>query len=85
MSHVKAGGSVRQHKQGSRPGKRLGVKKFGGESISTGQIIVRQKGTKFHPGKNVKLGRDYTIFSMTNGVVDFSKRFGRTIVNVVTK
>lgn len=81
MSHVKAGGSVRQHKQ--RPGKRLGVKKFGGEKITVGQIIIRQKGTKYHPGKNVNLGRDYTIFAMADGVVNFSKRFGRTVVNVL--
>ena len=83
MSHVKAGGSVRQHKQ--RPGKRLGVKKFGGEKITVGQIIVRQKGTKFHPGKNVNLGRDFTLFSMADGVVNFSKRFGRTVVNVLSQ
>lgn len=83
MSHVKSGGSVRQHKQ--RPGKRLGLKKSGGEAIKVGQIIVRQKGTKYKPGKGVKLGRDYTIFSMMDGVVNFSQRFGRTVVNVLSK
>ena len=81
MSHVKAGGSTRQHHQ--RPGKRLGVKLFGGQKVTTGAIIVRQKGTKWKPGKNVGLGRDYTIFSMIDGVVTFTKRLGRTIVNVV--
>lgn len=80
MSHVKSGGSVRQHKQ--RPGKRLGLKKYGGEKITVGQIIVRQKGTKYHPGKNVALGRDFTLFAMADGVVAFSKRLGRTLVHV---
>ncbi len=80
MSHVKSGGSVRQHKQ--RAGKRRGVKKFGGETITTGQIIIRQVGTKYHPGKNVGLGRDFTLFALTNGVVEFSKRLGRTLVHV---
>jgi large subunit ribosomal protein L27 len=80
MSKVKAGGSARQHSQ--RSGKRLGVKLFGGQAIKTGQIIVRQRGTKFRPGKNVGLGRDFTIFSLKDGLVKFSRRFGRTVVNV---
>lgn len=81
MAHVKAGGaSAHQHSQ--RPGKRLGVKLYGGQVIKNGQIIIRQKGTKYKPGKNVGIGRDYTIFSLIDGVVEFGKRFGRTIVNV---
>ncbi len=80
MAHVKAGGSARQHHQ--RPGKRLGVKLFGGQEITTGQIIVRQKGTKWKAGKNVGLGRDFTLFALKDGVVEFGKRLGRTIVNV---
>ena len=80
MSKVKAGGSARQHSQ--RPGKRLGVKLFGGQTVSVGQIIVRQKGTKFRVGKNVGLGRDFTIFAMKDGLVKFTKRLGRTVVNV---
>lgn len=52
--------------------------------IKNGQIIVRQRGTKYKPGKNVGLGRDYTIFALVDGIVKFSKRFGRTVVNVVT-
>lgn len=80
MSKVKAGGSARQHSQ--RPGKRLGVKLFGGQVVSTGQIIVRQKGTKYRVGKNVGLGRDFTIFAMKDGLVKFTKRLGRTLVNV---
>lgn len=80
MSHVKAGGSTRQHHQ--RPGKRLGVKKFGGQKADIGQIIIRQRGQVYRPGVGVAMGRDYTIFSMIKGVVAFSKRFGRTVVNV---
>lgn len=80
MSHVKAGGSTRQHHQ--RPGKRLGVKKFGGQTADVGQIIIRQRGQVYRPGVGVSMGRDYTIFSMIKGVVAFSKRFGRTVVNV---
>lgn len=82
MSHVKAGGAVRQHHQ--RPGKRLGLKKFGGEKIGLGQIILRQRGLKYKPGKGVGVGRDHTIFAMIEGVVQYGKRFGRTVVNVVT-
>lgn len=80
MSHVNAGGSTRQHHQ--RPGKRLGLKRSGGQAISVGQIIVKQKGTKYKPGKGVAMGRDFTIFSMINGLVKFSRRHGRTFVNV---
>lgn len=82
MSHVKAGGAVRQHHQ--RPGKRLGLKKFGGEKIGLGQIILRQRGLKYKPGKGVGVGRDHTIFAMIEGVVQYGKRFGRTVVNVVS-
>jgi len=82
MSHVKAGGAVRQHHQ--RSGKRLGLKKFGGEKIGLGQIILRQRGLKYKPGKGVGVGRDHTIFAMMEGVVKYGKRFGRTVVNVVT-
>lgn len=82
MSHVKAGGAVRQHHQ--RPGKRLGLKKFGGEKVITGNIILRQRGLKYKPGVGVGVGRDHTIFAMISGVVKFSKRMGRTVVNVVT-
>lgn len=81
MSHVKAGGSgAHQHKQ--RRGKRLGVKVSGGQTIKVGQVIIRQKGSKYKAGKNVKLGRDYTAFSLIDGIVRFSKRFGKTVVNV---
>jgi large subunit ribosomal protein L27 len=82
MSHVKASGSVAQHAQGKRHGKRLGLKKSGGQSVIVGNIIVKQKGTKYKPGRGVGLGRDHTIFAMTDGLVDFSIRQGRTVVNV---
>ena len=82
MAHTKQTGKARQHT--TRPGKRLGVKRFGGQQVKTGTIIVRQRGTKFHPGKNVGMGRDFTLFALADGVVQFSKKLGRTIVNVVT-
>ena len=84
MSKVKASGKVTQHKQGKRHGKRLGVKKFGGEKVITGNIILRQRGAKYKAGSGVGMGKDHTIFSMIDGVVAFSKRFGRTVVNVVS-
>ena len=85
MSKVKASGKVNQHKQGKRHGKRLGVKKFGGEAVIPGNIILRQRGARYKAGKGVGMGKDHTIFSMMEGVVAFGKRFGRTVVNVVTK
>ncbi|MBQ6438463.1 50S ribosomal protein L27 [bacterium] len=84
MSHVKAGGSVNQHAQSSRKGKRLGLKKAGGQDVKVGHIIIRQHGAKYKPGQGVAMGRDYTIFAMQEGVVNFSRRHGRTVVNVVT-
>jgi large subunit ribosomal protein L27 len=83
MSHVKAGGAVRQHHQ--RRGKRMGVKKFGGEKVQVGHVILKQKGAKYKAGKGVGMGHDYTIFSMLEGVVLFSKKWGKTVVNVVTQ
>ncbi len=80
MSHVKAGGSTRQHHQ--RPGKRLGLKKFGGEKIQTGQIILRQRGAKYKAGKSVGIGRDHTLFALADGVLKFTQKWGRTIANV---
>ncbi len=72
MAHKKAGGSSRNGRDS--PGKRLGVKSFGGQSIKTGSIIVRQRGTSFLPGKNVGLGRDYTLFSKIDGKVTFERQ-----------
>jgi large subunit ribosomal protein L27 len=83
MAHKKAGGSSRNGRDS--PGQRLGVKRFGGEHVIAGNIIVRQRGTKFHPGPNVGLGRDYTLFATADGAVLFRRGFkGRTYVSVVT-
>ena len=81
MAHKKAGGSSRNGRDSA--GRRLGVKKFGGETVLSGNIIVRQRGTKFHPGENVGMGRDHTLFALTTGSVNFKKKTGgRTFVNV---
>jgi large subunit ribosomal protein L27 len=69
MAHKKAGGSSRNGRDSA--GQRRGVKKFGGEVVRAGNIIVRQLGTKFHPGKNVGMGRDYTLFALIDGTVTF--------------
>lgn len=82
MAHKKAGGSSRNGRDSI--GKRLGVKKFGGETVNAGNIIVRQRGTKWHPGTGVGLGRDYTIFATVPGKVQFHKGWkNRTYVSVV--
>ena len=81
MAHKKAGGSSRNGRDSE--GKRLGVKKFGGEKVVGGNILVRQRGTKWYPGTNVGLGRDHTIFSLVDGRVRFHKgKLGRTFVSV---
>jgi len=72
MAHKKAGGSSRNGRDSA--GRRLGIKKFGGETVKAGNIIVRQRGTKVHPGLNVGLGRDHTIFALTEGRVTFTRR-----------
>ena len=81
MAHKKAGGSSRNGRDSES--KRLGVKKFGGESVLAGNIIVRQRGTKFLPGKNVGLGRDYTIFALVDGNVRFDRAGRRVNVDPV--
>ena len=83
MAHVKGSGSVTQHKQGRRHGKRRGVKKFGGEKVIVGNIILRQKGAVYKAAKGVGMGKDHTIFALIDGVVKFGKRFGKTTVSVV--
>lgn len=81
MAHKKAGGSSRNGRD--TEGRRLGVKKSGGQSVISGNIIVRQRGTKFHPGTGVGIGRDHTIFAVVEGNVDFqTKRNGRTYISV---
>ena len=81
MAHKKAGGSSRNGRDSES--KRLGVKKFGGEAVIAGNIIVRQRGTKWHPGANVGMGKDHTLFAKAEGNVEFThKANGRTYVNV---
>ncbi|WP_028572326.1 50S ribosomal protein L27 [Desulfonatronum lacustre] len=85
MAHKKAGGSSRNGRDSA--GQRRGVKRFGGQQVLAGNILVRQLGTKFHPGKNVGMGRDYTLFALTDGVVQFERytrqRKVKTRVNIV--
>ncbi|NOR84376.1 MAG: 50S ribosomal protein L27 [Ardenticatenales bacterium] len=84
MAHKKGGGSTRNGRDSKS--KRRGVKKFGGEYVIPGNIIVRQKGTQFHPGNNVGMGRDYTIFATIEGFVKFeSKQGGRKYINVYSE
>jgi large subunit ribosomal protein L27 len=82
MAHKKAGGSSRNGRDSD--GRRLGVKRFGGETVLAGNIIVRQRGTKFHPGANVGIGKDHTLFALIDGSVKFTKSVaGRSFVNIV--
>jgi large subunit ribosomal protein L27 len=84
MAHKKAGGSSRNGRDSNS--KRLGVKKFGGEAVISGNIIVRQRGTQWHPGANVGLGTDHTIFATAEGTVDYRKKAnGRVYVSVMPK
>tara|TARA_B100000700_G_C14966218_1_gene818992 strand:+ start:223 stop:474 length:252 start_codon:yes stop_codon:yes gene_type:complete len=81
MATKKAGGSSRNGRDSA--GRRLGIKKFGGELVISGNIIVRQRGTKFHPGSNVGMGKDHTIFATSKGKVFFKKTRSRTLVSVI--
>jgi len=81
MAHKKAGGSSRNGRDSA--GRRLGVKKFGGEIVISGNIIVRQRGTKFHPSSNVGIGKDHTLFATSEGKVTFKKTRTRTFVSVI--
>lgn len=81
MAHTKAGGTTRKNRDSIS--KRLGVKFFGGEEVSVGNIIIRQKGTKFHKGVGTKLGNDFTLYAIASGKVQFKKKLGKTVVNVV--
>ena len=81
MAHKKGEGSVKNGRDSQS--KRLGVKIFGGQAAISGNIIVRQRGTEYHPGKNVGVGRDFTLFALTDGVVEFKKKKGdKTFVSV---
>ena len=81
MSKSKSSGTTTQHKP--RRGKRLGVKLYGGEKVKIGQIIVRQRGSKFHAGKGVGFGRDHTLFALRDGKVKFITRLGKKTVTVI--
>ena len=82
MAHKKAGGSSRNGRDSA--GRRLGVKKFGGESVVSGNFIVRQRGTKWWPGNNVGIGKDHTIFATSDGKVKFHKGLkGRTFISII--
>ncbi|MCD6188097.1 MAG: 50S ribosomal protein L27 [Desulfuromusa sp.] len=81
MAHKKAAGSTRNGRDSA--GQRLGIKRYGGEEVSSGSILVRQRGTTFHPGNNVGCGKDYTLFATIDGVVKFeTKRQGRKFISV---
>ncbi len=84
MAHKKAGGSTRNGRDSES--KRLGVKRFGGETVSAGSIIVRQRGTKFHPGTNVGIGKDHTLFAKADGQVKFDVKgkLNRKVVSIET-
>ncbi|MFS8035936.1 50S ribosomal protein L27 [Xanthobacter sp. AM11] len=82
MAHKKAGGSSRNGRDSD--GRRLGVKRFGGQDVISGNIIVRQRGTKWHPGLNVGMGKDHTLFALVEGKVEFrTKANDRTYVSVI--
>jgi large subunit ribosomal protein L27 len=82
MAHKKAGGSSRNGRDTA--GRRLGIKRFGGEQVAAGNIIVRQRGTRWRPGRNVGLGRDHTIFALVDGQVSFDRKAeGRVHVSVM--
>jgi large subunit ribosomal protein L27 len=82
MAHKKAGGSSRNGRDSA--GRRLGVKLYGDQKAEGGNIIVRQRGTKFNPGENVAMGKDHTLFATVAGVVKFREKAGRQYVSVVT-
>jgi len=81
MSKTKGGGSTRNGRDSNA--QRLGVKEFGGTTVTAGSILVRQRGTRFHPGSNVGIGKDDTLFALTAGTVQFGERRGRKVINVV--
>lgn len=81
MAKTKAGGKTRQ--QSPRPGKRLGLKASGGQKVKAGNIIVRQRGTKFHPGEGVGMGRDHTLFALKDGLVAFKTKNGKKYLNIL--
>ena len=84
MAHKKGEGKVKNGRESES--KRLGIKRFGGQKVVAGNIIVRQRGTKHHPGRNVGIGKDHTLFALTNGVVEFKKgRQNKSFVSVLAE
>lgn len=81
MAHVKAGGTAAGNKDSVS--KRLGVKIYGGQYAKAGNIIIRQKGTRVYPGRGIEMGRDFTLFAVTDGKVQFSTRLGKQLVSIV--
>lgn len=81
MAHTKSAGSVKGNRDSIS--KRRGVKAYGGEKVISGNIIVRQKGTNFHPGNGVMMGKDYTIFAVTSGSVHFKEQKGKKVIEVI--
>ena len=81
MAHKTGGGSTRKNKDSIS--KRLGVKLYGGEKAEAGNIVVRQKGNKFYPGLGTKQGNDYTIYAISQGKVQFKKKIGKTVINII--
>lgn len=81
MAHKKGGGTTKTNRDSIS--KRLGIKRYGGQKVISGNILVRQKGNKFYPGVGTKQGHDYTIFATTAGQVQFSKKRSKTLVNVI--
>lgn len=80
MAHKKAGGTAKTNRDSAS--KRLGVKRYGGQLVTSGNIIVRQKGNRFYPGLGTKQGNDYTIFAVSSGTVEFRKKLGKTVIKV---
>ncbi|GGE72164.1 50S ribosomal protein L27 [Nesterenkonia cremea] len=81
MAHKKGASSTRNGRDSNA--QRLGVKRFGGQNVNAGEILIRQRGTKFHPGTNVGRGGDDTLFALADGAVEFGNRRGRKVVNIV--
>ena len=81
MAHKKGGSTTKKNRDSIS--KRLGVKIYGGQKIQPGNIIVRQKGNKFYPGLGTKQGNDFTIFAISSGKVEFKKKLGKTVVNII--
>jgi len=81
MAHTKSQGKTRQ--KSNRPGKRRGVKLFGGQLVKNGNIIVRQVGSKFHSGPGTRLGRDFTIYAVKDGLIKFTQKLGKKYISIV--